>query len=202
MRGCWRVWSLLIGALAVGATAAGAQSPVKFGLGGGLAIPLGTFDDNDKLGWQGEALVTFRPPRSPVGFRIDGQYMQMKWESGYRAGITGATTGQGKTQVIIGTGNIVFTIPTSEETRFKPYVLGGAGVYNLRENPDAPAVSTRSVTKFGINGGVGFDIGAGGGVFFVEGRFHNVFSGTINNIGGTSDASLIPITIGFKVGGQ
>lgn len=60
MRGRWRVWSVLVGALTVGTTAAGAQSPVKFGLGGGLAIPLGTFDDNDKLGWQGEALVTFR----------------------------------------------------------------------------------------------------------------------------------------------
>lgn len=80
-----------------------------------------------------------------MGFRIDGRFMQMKWESGYRAGITAATTGQGKTQVILGTGNIVFTIPTSEETRFKPYVLGGAGVYNLRENPDASGVSTRSV---------------------------------------------------------
>jgi hypothetical protein len=204
----WKASGLLVLGLALlGSSTVTAQtrsepSPVKFGIGGGLAVPLGTFDDNDKLGWQGQALITFRPSGSPVGFRVDGNYMQMKWEPGYSAFIGGASAGAGKTQVIAGSANIVFTFPTSEETRFKPYILGGAGVYNIRENPDATGVPTGSVTKFGINGGAGFDIGAGGAVLFVEGRFHNVFSGTINNIGGTSSASLIPITVGIKFGGQ
>lgn len=165
-------------------------SAMQFGLGGGLAIPIGTFHDGNKLGWQGTALLRFRPSRSPVGFQVDGNFMQMKFKS----------PGAGKTQVIDGTANIVFTIPTSEETTFKPYILGGAGIYNVKANPDIGA--TRSVTKFGLNGGLGFDIGSGPAVFFMEGRFHNVFSGTLNNIGGTSDASLIPVSIGIKFGGQ
>jgi hypothetical protein len=166
-------------------------SVVKFGLGGGLAIPLGTFDDANKLGWQGMALVRFRPAGSPVGFQVDGNYMQMKFEG---------SPSVGKTQIIDGTANIVFTIPTSDETRFKPYLIGGAGIYNIKANPDVGP--SASVTKFGLNGGVGFDIGSGPAIFFAEGRFHNVFSGTINNIGGTSSASLIPVTIGVKFGGQ
>jgi hypothetical protein len=165
-------------------------SAVQFGLGGGLAIPIGTFHDRNKLGWQGMALVRFRPSSSPVGFQVDGNYMQMKFKS----------PAAGKTEVIDGTANIVFTIPTSAETTFKPYILGGAGIYNVKNKPDVGV--SRSVTKFGLNGGLGFDIGSGSAVFFMEGRFHNVFSGTLDNIGGTSDASLIPVTIGIKFGGQ
>lgn len=172
-------------------SASSSQSVVKFGLGGGLATPLGTFEDGNKLGWQGMAAIIFRPWESPVGFQIDGNFMQMSFQGG-----------GGRTQVIDGTANLVFTVPTSEETAFKPYIIGGAGIYNLKANPDAVGVPNRSVTKFGINGGVGFDIGRGPAVFFAEGRFHNVFSGSLDNIGGTSSASLIPVTIGIKFGGQ
>jgi len=167
------------------------QSVVKFGLGGGVATPVGSFNDGSKLGWEGMALLTFRPWDSPVGFQVDGNFMQMSFQGG-----------GGKTQVIDGTANIVFTIPTSAETAFKPYLIGGAGIYNVKANSDAASVPTRSVTKFGLNAGAGFDIGRGPAIFFVEGRFHNVFSGTLDNIGGTSSASLIPITLGIKFGGQ
>jgi hypothetical protein len=165
-------------------------SPVKFGLGGGVAIPLGDFKRGNKVGWLGTGMVVFRPSGSPVGFQVDGSYMQMKFKS----------PGAGKTEVIDGTANIVFTIPTSDATTFKPYILGGAGIYNIKGKPDVGASS--SVTKFGINGGLGFEIGRGPAVFFMEGRFHNVFSGTIDNIGGTSSASLITDIIGIKFGGQ
>ncbi len=167
------------------------EPSVRFGIGGGLAIPLGDFKSGNKLGWQGEALVQFRPSGSPVGFQVDGNFMQLNFKG---------SPSLGKTQIIDGTANIVFTIPTSEETSFKPYILGGAGIYNLKSKPNG--LSSSSVTKFGLNGGVGFDVGVGPAILFMEGRFHNVFSGTINNIGGTSSASLIPVTVGVKFGGQ
>ncbi|HEU4588007.1 MAG TPA: hypothetical protein VFS11_05150, partial [Gemmatimonadales bacterium] len=71
------------------------QSVVKFGLGGGLATPVGTFNDGNKLGWQGMALIRFRPGESPVGFQIDGNFMQMSFQGG-----------TGKTQVIDGTADL------------------------------------------------------------------------------------------------
>jgi hypothetical protein len=161
-------------------------SAVRFGLGGGIVVPVSRLGDFFKVGWQGQAAVIIRPQRFPVGFQIDGNFMQMKSKP------PADTT----FQVIDGTANIVFTIPTSAATTFKPYILGGAGVYNIKNKPG----DTR--TKFGLNGGVGFDVGNGPVVFFAEGRFHNIFSGRINDIGHPSNASFIPVTIGVKFGGQ
>jgi hypothetical protein len=163
-----------------------AGSAVRFGLGGGVVVPLSRLKDFFKVGWQGEAAVTIRPARFPVGFQIDGNFMQMKSKA------PADTT----LQIIDGTANIVFTIPTSAATTFKPYILGGAGVYAVKNKPG----DTR--TKFGLNGGVGFDIGNGPVVFFAEGRFHNIFSGRINDIGHPSNASFIPVTVGVRFGGQ
>ncbi|HEX5385930.1 MAG TPA: hypothetical protein VFW66_04450 [Gemmatimonadales bacterium] len=173
----------------------GSTSPVKFGIGGGLAVPLGTLNSQDKLGWHGQAYVRFRPSGSPIGFQVDGNYAQLKLEPG----IPGFP---GKTQIIDGTADIVFTIPTSTETVVKPYLLGGAGIYRLEINPDDESLRNRHVTKFGLNGGAGLDFGNGPVTFFAEGRFHNIFSGTLDNIGGTSNASLILATIGVQFGGQ
>ncbi|HET7601323.1 MAG TPA: outer membrane beta-barrel protein [Gemmatimonadales bacterium] len=171
------------------------SSPVKFGIGGGLAIPISHFKDQNKLGWQGQAFVRFRPGRSPVGFQVDGNYMQLPYSDSFVR-----ITGPGKRQIISGTADIVFAIPTSDETRFKPYILGGAGIYYVKNNNDTGR--DPHVTKFGLNGGVGFDVGAGPVVFFAEGRFHNLFTGTLDDIGSTSDLSLIPVTVGIKFGGQ
>jgi len=104
-------------------------------------------------------------------------------------------TGEGHTQIINGTANVVFSFPVSEETRFRPYILGGVGVYNVKFKLDAG--TSASDTKFGINAGAGFDIGFGGGTFFAEGRFHNVF---ISDPG--DDVKLIPISVGVRFGGN
>jgi hypothetical protein len=52
-----------------------------------------------------------------------------------------------------------------------------------------------SETKFGLNGGAGFDFKAGSAGLFVEGRFHNVFFPG-------SDLNFIPITVGVRLGGH
>ena len=48
----------------------------EFALGGGVGIPLGTFDDAVKIGWHGLAAVSVVPNGWPVGIQIDGQYQQ------------------------------------------------------------------------------------------------------------------------------
>src|SRR4029450_10199965 len=104
----------------------------------------------------------------------------------------------GRTQIINGTADLVFTFPTSEETTFKPYLIGGVGIYNVDRDADASDASDYSTTKFGLNAGAGFEVGAGGVTLFVDGRFHNIFEGTIDNIGGTSRPRLTPITSAVK----
>jgi len=167
--------------LSLGAAAVSAQTPVEFGVGGGLSVPTGTTSNGLKTGWHGLALVQFKPASSPVGFRIDGSYNQLGFDGG-----------GGKDEVIAGTANAVYELATSAESQFHPYLIAGGGIYNVKGKPDF-GVSVSS-TKFGINAGAGFNFKSSGIGFFVEGRFHDILlSGP--------DFHYIPITAGIRFGG-
>lgn len=170
----------------LGAPALRAQG-AEFSLGGGLGIPLGSFDDAAKMGWHGLAAVSFVPNGSPVGIQFDGQYQQYKLD-----GFTDT-----KERFLMGTGNVVFKFKTSDETAFRPYLIGGAGVYNFKQtgSADPGQVLEGGTTKFGLNAGAGFDFKAGAVGLFLEGRFHDVFSAGEN-------LKFIPITVGIRFGGS
>jgi hypothetical protein len=167
--------------LAFGASMVSAQMPVQFGLGGGATIPSGSTNNGLKTGWHGMGLIQFKPASSPVGFQIDGAYQQLGFDGG-----------GGKRQIIDGTGNVVYEFQAAPEMKFRPYLIGGGGVYNVKDKLDAGG--SASFTKFGLNAGAGFNIQASGVGLFVEGRFHNVF------VPG-SDFHFIPITAGVRFGG-
>lgn len=172
---------------ALGANSAQAQSEggnlITVGAGGGIAIPLGDYSDATKTGWDATAVFQFKPATSPVGFQIDGTYQQNKYETN--------ALSLDKDRWFYGTGNIVYWLPVSSETRIRPYILAGGGVYNAKPKFTTD-VSTESVTKFGINAGAGFDLDFQKNVgIFLEGRFHNVF------VEG-SDAKFIPINAGIR----
>jgi hypothetical protein len=106
--------------------------------------------------------------------------------------------GDRTSQIIQGTANLVYKFKTSEESKFRPYIIGGGGIYNFKsvggDDVAGPGEGDTS-TDFGINAGAGFDFKAGGAGLFLEGRFHNVF-------GEGSDAQFIPITVGVRLGGN
>lgn len=185
------VAALALGML-MGASSLQAQG-AEFTLGGGLGIPLSNFDDVAKMGWHGLAGVSFVPTGWPVGIQIDGQYQQYKLDED----VVGP--GSLKDRLILGTANIVYKFKTSEDSRFRPYLIGGGGVYNLKTTGSSDVGSVldtgNSETKFGLNGGAGFDFKAGSAGLFVEGRFHNVFFPG-------SDLNFIPITVGVRLGGH
>jgi len=186
------VLALLAGSTlyATSALAQGEGTGVEFGLGGGVSIPSGDFDDIAKLGWHGLAEVSFVPQSLPVGFQIDGSFSRFGVEDAAAAGF------DLKYQMIYGTGNVVYKFKTSEDSKFRPYLLGGVGVYNFDvKGPDADLIPDNSTTKFGINAGAGFDIKAQSVGFFVEGRFHDVFTDGPN-------LQFIPITVGVRFGGS
>jgi Outer membrane protein beta-barrel domain len=186
-----------VAALAVGmllsAPALRAQG-VEFALGGGIGVPLSDFDDEAKLGWHGLAALSFVPEGWPVGIQFDGSYQQYSLEDGQFPGFSDL-----KTRFIQGTGNVVFKFKTSEESTFRPYILGGVGLYNTKiTGADDPGdVLGGGETDFGINAGAGFDFKAGGAGLFIEGRFHNVFTE-----GPGSNLRFIPITLGIRFGGS
>jgi|SRR5215210_8424012 len=160
---------------------------VEFSLGGGIGVPLGAFDDAAKMGWHGLAGLSFVPNGWPVGIQIDGQYQQYKLDG----------TTSLKDRLIMGTGNLVYKFKTSEESKFRPYLIGGGGVYNLKVtgSDDPGTVIEGGTTKFGLNGGAGFDFKAGSVGLFVEGRFHDVFTAGEN-------VKFVPITLGIRLGGH
>jgi hypothetical protein len=185
-----RVLSKSIAALTVGtllvAPALRAQG-AEFALGGGIGFPSGTFDDAAKIGWHGLAAISFVPNQWPVGIQIDGQYQQYKLDG----------FSDTKERFLMGTGNLVFKFKTSEESTVRPYIIGGAGLYNFKQtgSADPGQVLEGGTTKFGLNAGAGFDFKAGGAGLFIEGRFHDVFSSG-------SDLQFIPITVGIRFGGS
>lgn len=191
MRGLSKGMAALVVGMLLGAPALRAQG-AEFSLGGGIGLPLGDFDDAAKLGWHGLAAVSFVPEGWPVGIQIDGSYQQFSLDDETFPGFDGL-----KNRFIMGTANAVFKFKTSEESTFRPYLIGGGGVYNSKVtgSDDPGDVLPGGETKFGINAGAGFDFKAGSAGLFVEGRFHNVFTEG-------SNTQFIPITVGIRLGGN
>ncbi len=156
-----------------------AQSGLSFGIGGGGTLPTGDFADFSKpVGWQGTAIVGYQPAGN-VGARVDFLYGQTNFDQD-EAGVDGKTTLAG------GLASLVYRFPTAGSV--KPYILGGAGVYNVKTDPDG--APSDDETKFAAGGGLGIKFRAGSDAsFFVEGRFVNVFTSG-------SDANFIPVTVG------
>ena len=192
MRGLTKGVAVLAVGVLLGAPALNAQG-AEFSLGGGVGVPLDEFDDDAKLGWHGLAAISFVPNGWPVGIQFDGSYQQYSLDDGvFGPGFDGL-----KNRLIMGTGNIVFKFKTSEESTFRPYLIGGGGVYNSKiTGADDPGdVLPGGETNFGINAGAGFDFKAGSAGLFVEGRFHNIFDDG-------ADTKFIPISLGIRLGGN
>ena len=174
-------------ALLANASPAKAQG-VEFSLGGGISNPLGTFNDATKLGWNGLAGLSFVPTGWPVGIQVDGEYQQFPFD-GF----------SGHERFLIGTGNLVYKFKSSEDSKVRPYLIAGGGVYNFKATGSSTVSgnfsTSGSTTKFGINAGAGFDFKAGSAGLFIEGRFHDVFTSG-------KDATFIPITVGVRFGGH
>jgi len=184
MRGLIKGAAALALGMLLSAPVARAQG-AEFSLGGGVSVPLGDFDDVSKLGWQGTAGVSFVPSSMPVGFQFDGTYSQFSDDTPLDI----------KSQLIYGTANVVYRFSTAEDTRFRPYLIGGGGVYNLKPKGSDVPTGVGSETKFGINAGAGFDFKAGAAGLFIEGRFHNIFTEG-------SNTRFIPINVGVRFGGS
>lgn len=192
MRGLVKGAAALALGMLLSAPAVRAQG-AEFSLGAGATVPLSDFSDFAKTGFHGLVAVSFAPASFPLGFQIDGMYQRLKNED--------IIPGNRTSQIIQGTGNLIYKFKTSEESSFRPYLIGGVGIYNFKQvsgdDVAGPGVGNtgNTGTDFGLNGGAGFDFKAGAVGFFLEGRFHNVF-----NDG--ADTKFIPITVGIRLGGN
>ena len=158
---------------------------VRFGIGGGVVMPMGDYKNVDKLGWLASADFTYWLSSAPIGIRADGQYSQTTHKNGV----------DGNSKIIGGMAELVYAFGTQAD-QIRPYILGGVGFYNVKVTIPSASVDT-SVSKIGFGGGAGvaFKLGSGSTRFFVEGKFVNV-----STEGGST--TFLPIKAGIRFGGS
>lgn len=160
---------------AAAAAPAAAQSAadaraVRFGVQGGISMPMGDFGDAANVGFIIGGLADWKPATLPVGLRFNVDYQ--RW--GGEADLSFSS--------ISGTADAMFMIPT--ESAIAPYVLGGVGMYrsDCSGNP-----LCEGSTDFGFNVGGGLNFNVGTLDTFAELRFHSV-----------DDVEFVPIVFGIR----
>lgn len=170
------LFAALVAAVVVSASAVEAQSPVRFGLAGGLSMPQGDLGDGLENGFHGQAMLGFGLMALPVKLRADVTYHSLGAEEG---GILAADDDlrviSGALNANIGMGGI----------GVKPYLSAGVGFYNWK------IADAEAQNDFGLNGGVGLEFGLTGMSTFLEVRYVKVF------IEGEGDFAIVPITFGI-----
>jgi hypothetical protein len=158
-----------------------AQEGIRLGLAGGVILPMRSYADVAKMGWVGNASLTYFPAASTsLGLRLDGLY-----------GRADVSFVSGRHEYLGGLANLVFQFGSRRKpNRF--YVFGGGGY--MRTRISGPNFGTLTETSPAINAGAGFSLGSRGFAFFTEARYMNIY---------TSGAKpqFLPLTAGFSFGG-
>jgi hypothetical protein len=148
---------------------------IRFGVGGGLTLPMGNYADVDKAGWHVMGLIQFPISQSPIHARFDAMYGQ----TSRKAPASGNTTLTGAT------GDLVYHLGNRAST-VRPYVVGGLGFYNVDGGGG-------SDTKFAF--------GAGGGILFSIGTMHAFLETRYMSIQRSgSSYTFLPVTLGLMFG--
>ena len=175
-----RVALTLVALISIAGAGSLSAQGTRFGIGGGLVMPMGTYKDFDKMGWLIGGDVTYWLMSAPVGIRADVQYSQTSEKSGI-----GAHT----TKIIGGLAEVVYALGQKADG-VRPYLLGGLGYYNVKVSATGGSVSESKV-GFGGGAGLAFKLGPSGARFFVEGKYVSV-----STSGGSTN--FIPIRAGIR----
>jgi opacity protein-like surface antigen len=135
----------------------------RYGVSGGLLMPMGDYKDIDKAGYLVGVDGTYWLTGNQVGIRLDASYSTTSEKSGVPVH---------KTKMLGGMAEVVYAFMTPADP-IRPYILGGAGLFNVKLSAGG---ADTSKTKFGFGGGAGlaFKLGAGTTRVFVEGRYTSV----------------------------
>ncbi|MFL5468391.1 MAG: outer membrane protein [Gemmatimonadaceae bacterium] len=163
---------------------ASGQKMYAVAIGGGAAIPVGKLSDTQETGYNAIVAIAIGVADLPFGLRLDGIYNDLgRNTSSVPSGSGGANS---NLRVIGGLANLVYAFPG---TTAKPYLLAGAGIYNVK----AKDAGTKARKDFGFNAGLGATFGFGPLAMFLESRYHSVSRDTAN--GGVFQ--FVPVTVGL-----
>ena len=183
-RSVLRISALLVLALAGIAPRTLAQKSYALGVSGGAAIPTGKFSEAQSTGYAVTAFLALGVPDLPLGVRFDGIYNNFLGRT--VTALAGGNTTNPHVRVMGVLGNLIYSFPGSSA---KPYVVTGAGIYNVKA--DVPGV--RSKSDFGYSAGFGATFGLRALAGFIEARYHGVSRDTEDG----GNIQFVPITLGI-----
>jgi opacity protein-like surface antigen len=176
--------------------------PISFAFGGGASVPIGSYKDALKAGWNGQGSLIFNLGGLPLALRADLNYNKFT----FKEDLTFSPSGSGGTfapsdeitqQILGGLANI--TIPLGMGP-VRPYITAGLAGFNIRTKlADAvPGAEDDSETKFAVNGGAGISLRLLGASAFIEAKLNNVYTDkkVISNRE-LKALQFVPVTFGF-----
>ncbi len=172
----------VVAARPVMAQRAMAQSgSLRYGISGGVLLPMGDYNTFDKMGFVGGVGATYWLAGQPIGVRGDVSYSQSSHDVG----------GAGHTKIIGGMASVVYALnPASAPARIM--LNAGLGFYNVKIDATGGSASE---SKIGFGGGaaVAFKLGTGSTRLVVGTRYTSV-----STSGGST--TFLPITVGLSFG--
>jgi opacity protein-like surface antigen len=181
----------------------GSGRPISFAFGGGASVPIGTYKDALKAGWNGQGSLIFNLPGFPIALRTDLNYNKFTFKKdlpfspGGAGGGTITTSDDLTQQIIGGLANITIPIPMGP---ISPYITAGVAGFNIKTKfgDVASGAEDESDTKFAVNGGAGISMKLLGASAFIEAKLNNVYTDKklISNKE-LKALQFVPVTFGF-----
>jgi opacity protein-like surface antigen len=193
---------VVVASLAAGTVAAQGVHP-QFGLGGGLTAPVGDYHATaDGQGfnsaWHGLALLAFKLPILPLGFRIDLSYAANSANDRLKDTLSTALGEPTDEKTKLAGASINLTYQSAAAARVKPYAIAGVGLYHTTISiSTSNSTSDRAASKFAWNLGGGVAFALRGVTLFFETRYVNVAA-----VSGFPRATFLPFTTGIRFGGR
>ena len=183
-------------------TGQGSTRPISIAFGGGASVPIGTYKDALKAGWNGQGSLIFNFAGFPLALRADLNYNKFTFKKDLPfspGGSTGTiTTTDDVTQQILG-GLANVTIPFHMGA-VSPYITAGLAGFNIKTKVGSTVsgAEDQSDTKFAVNGGAGLSLRLLGASAFIEAKVNNVYTDKkfISNKE-LKSLQFVPVTFGF-----
>ncbi len=192
--------AVVVASLAAVSVAAQGLHP-QFGLGGGLTAPVGDYHSTAggqgfSTAWHALALLAFKLPVLPVGFRVDVSYGSNGANNTLKDSLTNRVGAPTDEKTKLAGASVNLTYQSSSAARVKPYVIGGVGVYHTTISVSTGgSTGDRAATKPAWNLGGGLTFGLRGVALFFEARYVNIAA-----VSGFPRTTFLPFTTGIRFG--
>ena len=181
----------------------GSHRPISFAFGGGASVPVGSYKDALKAGWNGQGSLIFNFGGLPLALRADLNYNKFTFKEDLPFTPTGGTGGTITTtdeitqQILGGLANV--TIPFHMGP-VSPYITAGLGAFNIKTKLSGGVAGAEDATdtEIAVNGGIGLSMRLLGASAFIEAKINNVYADE-KFISGKELKALqfVPVTFGF-----